>query len=71
MLGAFDFVDLTRVISEVLAHFIAQVCVGVFVAHNFHGAVYADCAVVGCYNDLCSGLSYAAEKFKGGTMAEP
>mgnify|MGYP003484022870 CR=1 FL=1 len=42
-----DFVDLLGIVGKVLAQFVAQVGVGVLVAHHFHGVVGTHGTVVG------------------------
>ena len=69
--GVADFVDLLGIVGKVLAQFVAQVGVGVLVAHHFHG-------VVGTHGTVVGGQDYAAihgcqraEEFGHGRMAEP
>lgn len=44
--GIMHLIHLFRIITQVLSNFVAQVCIGVFIAHNFHRIVYPYRAVV-------------------------
>ena len=69
--GLLDFVHLAWVVTEVLAHFVAQVGVGVFVANHLDGVVHSCGAVVGGEHDFPAMLGYALEDFQHITVFKP
>lgn len=58
-----DFIHLLLVVAEILPHLVAEVGVGVFVAHHLYCVVYMDCAVVGGKHHSCTAVSHFLEKF--------
>ena len=56
--GAFYFIHLSVVVAEVFAELVAEVGVGVFVAHHLYCVVYMDCAVVGGKHHSCTAVSH-------------
>ena len=62
---------LILVVPQVLTQLVAQVGVGVAVAHNFNGLGATYTAVVGSYNHLAIHLSQLAEEIADNRMAEP
>ena len=69
--GPFDFVDLARVVAQVLAHFVAEVGGGGAVADDAYGGGDADGAVVGGEDDGEAAFGGAAQQLEGGAVAEP
>ncbi len=56
---------LFRIIAQVLSNFVAQVCIGVFIAHNFHRIVYPYRAVICGKNHLVAQFGKPAEDVDG------
>ena len=69
--GRFYLVRLFGVVAERFSHFIAEVCIGVFVADNLDGVVDVYGSVVGGENDFEIFLGDFAEKVEGRRVFEP
>ena len=69
--GILDHKDFLRFVGQVLAQFIAQIGVGIAVAHYLHGVVGTYRAMIGGDDDTIVGLSQLTEQVGYDRMAEP